>query len=286
MRTSQFSVGTVFIQDLWDMICLPACSSLFPNNLSERQRQKDRHRDTERVTFSKWSGARQIGICNIFSNSPSNILSPLCDYTNAHSHNGQDRFKRNTTPTEVIVHCQGPRPHIHTFSVLTYCAQTHTHLTQLNTVLLTQSLSNKISHDKKANDAEYAAVNNYLVSIPEGNTAPKIAHTHSNVTLLSHKCLWCSRLKENYVQDISSGLCTVTWWKSSISKTTDYIQAMSFLTPHSSLILWGLRFQSDRCFHLASVPMVWTHTRRDTEKITIPVYKMPLRHVTCTCMQT
>lgn len=40
MRMSQFSVGTVFIQDLWDMMCLPACSSRFPNNLSEREREE------------------------------------------------------------------------------------------------------------------------------------------------------------------------------------------------------------------------------------------------------
>lgn len=70
MRTSQFSVGTVFIQDLWDMMCLPACSSRFPNNLSEEggrsgggahrgaggretNMEGGRERKTERVTFSK-----------------------------------------------------------------------------------------------------------------------------------------------------------------------------------------------------------------------------------------
>lgn len=50
MRTSQFSVGTVFIQDLWDMMCLPACSSRFPNSLSEREdRQTDRQTHAEPV---------------------------------------------------------------------------------------------------------------------------------------------------------------------------------------------------------------------------------------------
>lgn len=46
IRTSQFSVGTVFIQDLWDMMCLPACSSRFPNSLSEKQNAQ---RDGERI---------------------------------------------------------------------------------------------------------------------------------------------------------------------------------------------------------------------------------------------
>src|SRR4029434_8564686 len=45
MRTSQFSVGTVFIQDLWDMMCRPACRSLFPNSLSERGTDRERGRE-------------------------------------------------------------------------------------------------------------------------------------------------------------------------------------------------------------------------------------------------
>lgn len=60
MRTSQFSVGTVFIQDLCDMMCLPAWSSLFPNNLSAM----DRDRTEERL--STWGTVRGFDIYNIF----------------------------------------------------------------------------------------------------------------------------------------------------------------------------------------------------------------------------
>lgn len=49
IRASQFSVGTVFIQDLCDMMCLPACSSRFPNSLSEKH-NKQREREREKKT--------------------------------------------------------------------------------------------------------------------------------------------------------------------------------------------------------------------------------------------
>ena len=48
MSTSQFSVGTVFIQDFWDIMCLPACNSRFPNNLSGGGRERERERDRDR----------------------------------------------------------------------------------------------------------------------------------------------------------------------------------------------------------------------------------------------
>lgn len=89
MRMSQFSVGTVFIQDLWDMMCLPACSSRFPNNLSEREREEGERRGGERgrkvwVTFSKLHKAMTF-LTFLTMTSP-NLILLLPQQTHTHSY--------------------------------------------------------------------------------------------------------------------------------------------------------------------------------------------------------
>lgn len=68
IRTSQFSVGTVFIQDLWDMMCLPACSSRFPNNLSEKHnKEREREKKTNVSHFAVLLWTNSPTPCRSFS---------------------------------------------------------------------------------------------------------------------------------------------------------------------------------------------------------------------------